>query len=120
MAGRTWFVAGVVLAAAVDWTTSYAADAVSPEALIQAQLAAGEFAPALDLARNAQDPHQRDAWLAQIAAAQAEAGALDAAVQAAGEIGDDRARARSLARTAVAPSAHKAAARRPTSIPSST
>jgi hypothetical protein len=102
MARRSWFVACAALLAALSWSIPSATAAAS-DALLNAQLAAGEFAPALELARNAADPRQRDAWLAQIAAAQAEAGALDAALRSAADIGDDRARARTLARTAAAP-----------------
>jgi hypothetical protein len=64
---------------------------------IQAQLAAGEFAPALQAAQQAANPQQRDAALAEVAAAQAQAGAPAAAVATVAQIGDDRARAHVLA-----------------------
>ncbi len=68
-----------------------------PDAGIQAQLAAGEFAPALAAAQQAADPKQRDAMLAQVAAAQAQAGAPAAAVKTVARVGDDRLRAHILA-----------------------
>ena len=68
-----------------------------PDAGIQAQLAAGEFAPAVDAAQQAADPKQRDAMLAQVAAAQVQAGAPAAAVKTVARVGDDRLRAHILA-----------------------
>jgi len=68
-----------------------------PNADIKAQLAAGEFAPAADAAQNAADPKQRDAMLAELAAAQIQAGAPAAAVKTVARIGDDRLRAHILA-----------------------
>ncbi len=46
-----------------------------PDANLQAQLAAGEFAPAMAAAQQVANPQQRDAALAQVAAAQFQAGA---------------------------------------------
>ncbi len=66
------------------------------DALIRAQLAAGEFAPATALARGLADPQARDAWLARIAAAQARAGARDASVRSLSQIDDDRVRAQAV------------------------
>ena len=57
-------------------------------------LAAGEFAPAIALAQQATSPEQRNAWLAEIAAAQARAGMREASFRSAAEIGDDRLRAK--------------------------
>jgi hypothetical protein len=68
-----------------------------PNVGIQAQLEAGEFAPALDAAQKAADPKQRDAMLAQVAAAQVQAGAPAAAVKTVARVGDDRVRANILA-----------------------
>ena len=68
-----------------------------PDADFQAQLAAGEFAPALAGRPKVANPQQRDAALAQVAAAQAQAGAPDAAVATVAQVGDDRARAHILA-----------------------
>lgn len=102
--------AGVVVASSVVSVVSSVvispAAAAQPEpkqALIQAQLEAGEFAPALAAARDADNPETRDAWLAQIAVAQAEAGARDASLRTAAEIYDDRARAQTLSRVAAQP-----------------
>ncbi len=80
------------------------ASAADPnDALIQAQIAAGEFAPAVALAQQAADPRQRDVWLRQIALAQAQAGDRDASFRSAAEIGDDRARAETLDAAAAVP-----------------
>lgn len=59
-------------------------------------LDAGEFAPALEMARNATDPVQRDEWLGQIASSQARAGARGASFQSASYINDDRLRSSSF------------------------
>ena len=87
---------------AVAWTLSSAA-ADPKDALIRAQIAAGEFAPAVALAQQAVDPQQRDAWLAEIAVAQAQAGARDASFRSAAEISDDRTRAETLSTAAAVP-----------------
>jgi hypothetical protein len=63
---------------------------------LRAFLEAGEFAPALDLARQTADSRQRDALLGQIVQAQASAGARAASLLSASEIGDDRARKKAL------------------------
>jgi hypothetical protein len=76
-----------------------------PDAGVQAQLAAGEFAPALDAAQKAADPKQRDAMLADVAAAQVQAGAPVAAVKTVARVGDDRLRAHILAGVGAAPAA---------------
>jgi hypothetical protein len=83
--------AGIGVAAAV-----HAAQPDEREKLLQAHIQAGEFAPAMTLARQAADPKQRDAWLSQIARAQAQVGARDASIQSASQIGDDRTRAGAL------------------------
>jgi hypothetical protein len=94
------------LLAALCWAAVAAAcrgaDPQAVNARIQAHLAAGEFAPARDLARQA-PPARRDALLAQVAAAQAQAGARDAALGSLAEIGDDRARAAAIASLADQP-----------------
>lgn len=74
-----------------------AAQAPPADAQVQAQLNAGEFAPVVEAAQNAPDRNQRDALLAQVAGAQAKAGARDAAVKTVAMVGDDRARAHILA-----------------------
>lgn len=75
----------------------------SPEALFQAHLEAGEFAPAMAMARRAPDVQTRDAWLARIAQAQARSGAPDASLRSAAEIYHDRTRSEALDRVAAVP-----------------
>ena len=87
----------------VAGTSPPAAAADPKDALIQAQIAAGEFAPAVALAQQEADPQQRDAWLAKIAVAQASAGARDASIRSAAAIGDDRTRADTLSTAAAIP-----------------
>ena len=93
------FSRAVLLLAAVGLFGSIVAvsRADEPDAGIQAQLAAGEFAPAVNAAQQAANPQQRDALLAQVADAQAQAGDPAAAVQTVARIGDDRLRAHILA-----------------------
>ncbi|HEY2883516.1 MAG TPA: DUF1598 domain-containing protein [Pirellulales bacterium] len=72
-------------------TPEKAAPPSDKAALLQAQLETGEFAPALQLAQQAQDkPERRDAMLAQIASAQAAEGQRRAALQTVAQIDDDR------------------------------
>lgn len=78
-------------------------EAAAQDAMIQAQLEAGEFAPALAAAQRIAAPQQRDAILAQIAMAQAQAGARDASLDTAAGIADDRARAQALSRMSAVP-----------------
>ena len=95
-----------LLAAALGlWAGQTAATAAdqSQDAAIQADIAAGEFAPAVALAEAAPDPQQRDAWLAKIALAQAQAGQRDASLRAAADIGDDRVRSSAIASAAAVP-----------------
>ena len=80
-----------------------AAEPGPQDALIRAQLAAGEFAPALAAAQAAATPQQRDAWLAQVAEAQAQTGARDASLRTLAGIYDDRTRTRTLADLAAQP-----------------
>jgi len=70
------------------------------DARIEASIAAGEFASAVRLAREAPTPRQRDASLAAVAAAQAKGGARSASLDSLAAIGDDRVRAEAV--TAVA------------------
>ena len=88
---------GLVLGFMLWGLPTHAADNPAPNAGIQARLDAGEFAPAVDMARQVQDPRQRDAQLGEIAAAQAGAGARQAAVRTVAEVGDGLARAHVLA-----------------------
>ncbi len=91
------------VALALVCTAVMGTTAAAQEAEIRAHLAAGEFAPALALARQAPDVRQRDALLADIAAVQAAAGARGASLQTAAEIGDDRTRTAALGRVAGQP-----------------
>jgi len=83
------------------WVGATAAEA--QEDLLQAQLDAGEFAPALAAAQRIAAPDRRDAVLAQIAVAQAQAGARGASLQTAAGISDDRTRTQALSGVAAAP-----------------
>jgi hypothetical protein len=87
----------VLLAACVSVDRAFAQDAASDDARFRAYLAAGEFAPAVQLARQLPPP-RRDACLAQIADAQDHVGAWDASLRSAAAIGDDRARAETFSR----------------------
>jgi hypothetical protein len=81
-------------------------DAVEPqsrEALIRAQIEAGEFASALAAARSAPTVEERDAWLGRIALAQARAGGREASLRSSSEIQSDRARASTLSEIAAEP-----------------
>jgi hypothetical protein len=75
--------------------TIYAEDPASQEAKFRAFLNSGEFAPARQLAKEL-PPAKRDACLAELAKAQSESGAVNAAIRSAAEIGDDRKRAESF------------------------
>ncbi len=119
-AGWLFFAAAVPVVLIVAAALAQAAQPQGQEELFRAYLQAGEFAPALALARQVSDPLERDRWLAEIAQAQALAGAKSASLQSAGEIGDDRTRAGALRGAAAAPptaEAHPAAPLSPTSIP---
>ena len=97
---------GALAGAFLSMATAGAAIAAQPQGpqdQVRAFLEAGEFAPALDAARQATDPRQRDALLGQVVQAQASAGARDASLQSASEISDDRARTGALAGVAAAP-----------------
>ena len=89
-AGRLFFAAAVPAVLIVTAALAQATQPQGQEELFRAYLQAGEFAPALALARQVSDPLERDRWLAEIVEAQALAGAKSASLQSAGEIGDDR------------------------------
>ena len=72
-------------------------------ATVRGYLDAGEFGPAMDLARGAPTAAQRDAWLGQIAVAQAGSVRRRSSLASAGEIGSDQARADTLSRAAEEP-----------------
>ncbi|MBI3839095.1 MAG: DUF1598 domain-containing protein [Planctomycetia bacterium] len=75
-----------------------AAEPASPQ-LFREQLEAGEFAPALQLAQQIDHVPKRDAWLVQLAQAQAQAGARAAAFSSLSAVEDDRARSAALQST---------------------
>ncbi len=85
----------LLVAAFLLWASAVGAFAQGPA--IQDLLGAGEFGPALAAARQIPDAARRDAALAQIALAQAQAGARDSSLETAGRIADDRVRARAFA-----------------------
>jgi Protein of unknown function (DUF1598) len=87
-----------VFALALSATVGSAAEPPSAE-LFQAQLAAGEFAPALKAAGAIADAPQRDVRLEQVAAAQAQAGDRDAAFSTLAGLSDDRTRLAAVDRT---------------------
>jgi hypothetical protein len=62
-------------------------------AQVDAHLAAGEFAPALERARQENDPAMRDRLLGKVAAAQARASGPQASLRTVADIQDDRQRA---------------------------
>lgn len=93
-----WLISGILVAG-----QGRAAEPDPLDARIRAQIAAGEFAPALAEARRAATPERRDFWLAQIAAAQAQAGIRDASLQTASQIADDRTRSQALSEIAAKP-----------------
>jgi len=106
---RGWESGGVAPAAALGLLAGIllvlggTTEAAAQDPLIQAQLEAGEFAPAVAAAQRIAAPQERDAILAQIAMAQAQAGARDASLDTAAGIADDRARAQALSRMASVP-----------------
>ena len=100
---RRWSLAAAVLPVCVMAASVVCAADPAGEELFRAQLAAGEFAPALAAARQAPTPAQRDAWLAEVAQAQAHSGMRDAALNSAADIGNDLSRAQSVAQLAREP-----------------
>ena len=91
------FVIGLSLALTVGGGSWLAAEEVRPpDDRLNRMLAAGEFGPARELARQALDAQQRDAWLRQVADSQVRAGARRAAVHTAMEIGNEQIRSRTL------------------------
>ena len=100
------FCRAAVLGAVVGMVLGLAAVAAAQapqEAAIQTQIDAGEFAPALAAIRQVGSPQQRDAWLARLAAAQAQAGAGQASLSSAATISDDRVRTQAIAEAARQP-----------------
>lgn len=87
-----------VLAVLLVWPAWAQTAEPAADNLLQKQLAAGEFAPALELARNTGEGAARDGRLQAVALAQAEAGARAASFSTLGEIQDDRVRNGALER----------------------
>jgi hypothetical protein len=94
---RAAWVAGVGINAAFAVALA-AAEPPSAE-LLEEQLAAGEFAPAVAAAGQIEAGPKRDQWLAQVAQAQARAGDRGAAFHTLASLGDDRRRATALTKT---------------------
>jgi hypothetical protein len=79
-----WLLLAVVLTFLPSW-----ARGANPASEVEAQIAAGEFGPALAAAAAVNDPAQRDKLLGSIAAAQAGAGGRRAAFDTAADISSD-------------------------------
>jgi len=77
--------------------TLFSVSLVSAGELFSEQLASGEFAPAMAAAEQAVEPGQKDVLLAQLAEAQAAAGAKRAALESAAAIRDDQSRSETMA-----------------------
>jgi hypothetical protein len=90
-----WTVVGLFLAAMAVGSASASPPQAQQEQL-RAFLEAGEFAPAIDLARQTTDLKEHDALLGQIVQAQAAAGATAASLLSASEITNDRDRKKAL------------------------
>ncbi len=74
-------------------------EAVRSSELFARQLETGEFAPALEAARGVASPSQRDAWLAQLAEAQAGAGQREGAFKTLAHVEDDQTRSAAIRAT---------------------
>jgi hypothetical protein len=101
-----WRLAAAAVVFVLAWASAplvWAANPTADDATLRAYVAAGEFGPAIDLARSAPTAAQRDAWLAEVAVAQAGLGARRSSLASIGEIGSDRARADALSQTAGEP-----------------
>jgi hypothetical protein len=91
----SWALAAIVTA----WCGPLAAAEPASAELFEAQLAAGEFAPALAAAGAIGDARTRDQWLERLAAAQARAGDRDSAFFTLAALSDDRTRSSAVDRT---------------------
>ncbi len=80
---------------AVGITTASSGELLDPDGF-EAQLAAGEFAPALAAARAVSDASQRDALLGRLAQAQASAGGQDAAFHTLAAVESDLSRSEAI------------------------
>ncbi|HET6883095.1 MAG TPA: DUF1598 domain-containing protein [Pirellulales bacterium] len=104
VAGRCFLGMSVVIACGLATLTalSAAAEEAGDDALLAEQLATGEFAPALDQARQA-PPERRDALLGAVAKAQARAGEQTASLATIGSMRDDLMRSQALSDTSSLP-----------------
>ncbi len=84
-----WLALGVV-SASTAWTSTDLCAAEKVDQLIQAHLAAGEFAPAFSLAQSIENDADRDAALKEIAHAQSESGDTGSARRTLGRMADRR------------------------------
>ncbi|HTQ40976.1 MAG TPA: DUF1598 domain-containing protein [Pirellulales bacterium] len=82
--------------AQLNWKPVAWAEEDREAALLKQQFQSGEFAPALETARSANNTADRDAILAEVAKAQASAGDRQAALQTISQIDDDHTMAESL------------------------
>lgn len=90
---------------AIGSSTVLAQELGDTEARIRGHLQAGEFVPALALAKAIPQPAVRDPMLAAIAQAQAKSGARNAALRTLGALRDDRLRTYALDQMAGSPAA---------------
>lgn len=95
----------VAVQAIISWLGGSFAQAQEPaeSGRFEALLRAGEFGPAQALALAQAQPQQRDAWLGQVAQAQADLGARRASLATASQIADDRRRSETLGHIGTAP-----------------
>ncbi len=101
--GRLQVVITLIVAGMLFYSPSFAGEPQSKDALIRAQIEAGEFAPALETALHTISIKDRDTWLAQIAMGQARAGAPGAAFNSAAGINNDQSRSQALSGMAGVP-----------------
>jgi hypothetical protein len=94
----SWATISLLLAALWAYRSASAADSYDPQ-LFKAELAAGEFAPALATAEaaGAKSAVERDELLAEVVKAQAAIGERQSALHSIGEIDDDRVVSKTLA-----------------------
>ncbi|HEY2892700.1 MAG TPA: DUF1598 domain-containing protein [Pirellulales bacterium] len=78
---------------------AFAGDGGASSTRFDEQLATGEFAPALESARQVADVHERDARLAAIAIAQSKSGARNSAISTLANVSDDRTRYSAIQQT---------------------
>lgn len=97
--------AAICIALAVGSSALHAQGPDNTEARIRGHLQAGEFGPALALAKDVPQPAVRDPLLAAIAQAQGKSGARNAALRTLSAVRDDRVRTYALDQMAGSPTA---------------